>query len=60
MNCGTKNKLLGRPRQTRKIQYRRELVKGSVQPEDRARMDVFARCCKDGCSSMCKMYMGIL
>jgi hypothetical protein len=38
--------LLGGPRQIRKIIYRRELAKGSVEPDDEAGMDVFVRCCK--------------
>jgi hypothetical protein len=54
---GTNNKLLGGKRQTRKTQYRRELGKGSVWPEDEARTDVFARSCKKSRSSMSKMYM---
>jgi hypothetical protein len=40
------NKLLGGPRQTRKIQYEGELTRDSVKPEDEAKMDVFARCFK--------------
>jgi hypothetical protein len=57
---GTNNKLPGGPRQTRKIQYRRELGKGSVLTEDKARMDVFARCCRKSRSSIYEMYMGIM
>jgi hypothetical protein len=37
---------LGGPRQTRKIQFGRELTRGSVEPEDEVKMDVFARCFK--------------
>jgi hypothetical protein len=38
------NKLLRGPRQIRKKQYGRDLAKGSVKPEDEARIDIFARC----------------
>jgi hypothetical protein len=40
------NKLLVGPRQIRKIQYGRELAKGSVKPEDEPRIYIFARCFK--------------
>ncbi len=57
---GTNNKLLSGPRQTRKIQYRREMAKGSVKPKDEARMDVFTRCWNESCSSMYKVYISIM
>ncbi len=49
MKCeslGANNKLLGGPGQIGKIQHGKELTKGSVKLEDKARMDVFARCFK--------------
>ncbi len=46
VKCETNNKLLGGPRQTRKIQYGREVTRGSVYPKDEAEMDIFARCLK--------------
>jgi hypothetical protein len=46
IKCGTNKKLLGGPRQIGKIQYRRELARSSVEPEDEARMNIFARCFK--------------
>jgi hypothetical protein len=53
---GTNNKLLGGPRQIRKMQYGRELAQGSVKPEDKIEMDVLCAS-RDSRSSMYKVYI---